>query len=306
MTTDNLSSAENDLIRDFEDFITYTKRLSDKTREVYSRDASGFLLYLHKVSTPIEDSDAVTIEEFIKMRRSEDGIDERTVSRLLSSLRSFYSFLSDHGIVSDNPARLIEKAKDRDHVPRVISEEEVDALLSEFRNEPELGIRDYALFELIYSSGMRISEAVALDVGSFDKDEGTIRVFGKRGKERVVFIGEAAKNAVNEYLSEVRPKLLSRKKENALFLNRRGGRLTRQAAHLRFHNITGVLGVDATIHTLRHSFATHMLSHGADIRSVQEMLGHSDIKTTQIYTHLNTETLLSEFDKYSPIGDDDD
>lgn len=306
MKTDKTFPADDALIKNFEDYIIYTKRLSDKTREVYSRDADSYLCYLRTAGQCIEDSDAVSVEEFIKQRRTEDRLDERTVSRLLSSLRAFYSFLIDQSIISDNPAKLIEKAKDREHIPHVISEEAIGPLLDEFRKDRELGLRDYALFELIYSSGMRISEAVALDVNSFNEGEGTVRVFGKRGKERIVFIGDIAKEALNEYLSEARPKLISRKKECALFLNRRGGRLTRQAAHLRFHNVTKVLGVDATIHTLRHSFASHMLSHGADIRSVQEMLGHSDIKTTQIYTHLNTSALLSEFDKYSPFGSDDD
>lgn len=306
MTTDNLSSADRDLIRNFEDYIVYTKRLSDKTREVYSRESALYLIYLKEHSVNIENTDAIVIEGYIKARRDDDKIDERTVSRLISSLRSFYSFLIDQDIVKDNPAKLIEKAKEKEHIPRTISEDEINPLLDEFKKDPELGWRDYTLFELIYSSGMRISEAVALDVNSFNEDEGSIRVFGKRGKERVVFVGEEAESALRRYLSEVRPKLISKKKESALFLNRRGGRLTRQAAHLRFHTITNMLGIDATIHTLRHSFASHMLAHGADIRSVQEMLGHSDIKTTQIYTHLDTSSLLSEFDKYSPFGDDDD
>ncbi len=306
MTTDKLSSADRDLIRNFEDYIVYTKRLSDKTREVYSRESALYLIYLKEHSVNIENTDAIVIEGYIKARRDDDKIDERTVSRLISSLRSFYSFLIDQDIVKDNPAKLIEKAKEKEHIPRTISEDEINPLLDEFKKDPELGWRDYTLFELIYSSGMRISEAVALDVNSFNEDEGSIRVFGKRGKERVVFVGEEAESALRRYLSEVRPKLISKKKESALFLNRRGGRLTRQAAHLRFHTITNMLGIDATIHTLRHSFASHMLAHGADIRSVQEMLGHSDIKTTQIYTHLDTSSLLSEFDKYSPFGDDDD
>ena len=153
---------------------------------------------------------------------------------------------------------------------------------------------------------MRISEAVALDVSSFHPDEGTIAVIGKRDKERLVFIGDIAKEALVYYLSAIRPGLLSgHQNEKALFLNRRGGRLTRQAAHKRFHEAAGRLGLDATIHTLRHSFATHMLEHGADIRSVQEMLGHSDVRTTQIYTHMNTGSILAFFDRFSPLSDPD-
>ena len=152
---------------------------------------------------------------------------------------------------------------------------------------------------------MRISEAVSLDVSSWKREEKAINVIGKRDKERIVFVGDMAFDAVEYYLSNVRPKLLSKKnqKEQALFLNRRGGRLTRQAAHLRFQECTSRMGLDATIHTLRHSFASHMIKNGADIRSVQEMLGHSDIKTTQIYTQLDTSTLLDAYDKFSPFDD---
>ena len=153
---------------------------------------------------------------------------------------------------------------------------------------------------------MRISEAVALDVSSYRKDDGTISVIGKRDKERLVFIGESAQRALETYIDTVRPKLAVNTRETALFLNRRGGRLTRQAAHKRFHEATERLGLDATIHTLRHSFASHMIERGADIRSVQEMLGHSDVRTTQIYTHLDTSSLLSFFDKFSPLSDIED
>ena len=308
ITDKELSAVNKDLVSGFEDFIIYTKRLSDKTREVYSRESRLYLNYLDENDIAIEDSDAKNIESYMEQRREEDNVDERTSSRILSSLRSFYSYLIDEEIVKSNPAKLIEKPKEREHFPKTISADEIDPLLDEFKKDKELGFRDYTLFELIYSSGMRISEAIGLDINSFNENESTIRVIGKRGKERVVFIGEEAHDALVYYLENVRIKLISKKnkRECALFLNRRGERLTRQAAHLRFHRVSEALGLDATIHTLRHSFASHMLQGGADIRSVQEMLGHSDIKTTQIYTHLDTSSLLSDFDRYSPLGDDDD
>lgn len=305
---DKLTVVDEELLKSFEDYIVYTKRLSDKTREVYSREASLYLKYLENISLKVEDATSMTIEEYLEERRKETGIDERTSSRVLSSLRSFYSFLIDEEIAHKNPAKLVEKPKEREHLPHTISKSEIDPLLDEFKKDKELGWRDYTLFELIYSSGMRISEAISLNVNSFNQDERTIRVIGKRGKERVVFIGEEAHSALIYYLDNVRVKLISKKnkKENALFLNRRGERLSRQAAHLRFHRVTEDLGLNATIHTLRHSFASHMLQNGADVRSVQEMLGHADIKTTQIYTHLDTASLLADFDRYSPLGDDDD
>lgn len=294
------------LLKRFDDFIIFTRRLSEKTREVYSMDARLYLEYLDENGIRLEDAGVEEIESYLIWRRRTGKLEERTEGRILSSLRAFYLFLSSEGLSGKNPATLVEKPKESAHLPRVISEDEVDELLSSFPSSDPLSQRDYTLFELIYSSGMRISEAVALDVSSYRRDESTIAVIGKRDKERLVFIGEIASAALDRYLEEVRPLLLKDEKEKALFLNRRGGRLTRQAAHKRFHEAVGKLGIDATVHTLRHSFATHMIEHGADIRSVQEMLGHSDVRTTQIYTHLDTSSILAFFDKYSPLGDDDD
>lgn len=294
------------LLKRFDDFIIFTRRLSEKTREVYSMDARLYLEFLDESGIRLEDAGVEEIESYLIWRRRTGKLEERTEGRILSSLRAFYLFLSSEGLSEKNPATLVEKPKESAHLPRVISEDEVDELLSSFPSSDPLSQRDYTLFELIYSSGMRISEAVALDVSSYRRDESTIAVIGKRDKERLVFIGEIASAALDRYLEDVRPQLLKDEKEKAMFLNRRGGRLTRQAAHKRFHEAVGKLGIDATVHTLRHSFATHMIEHGADIRSVQEMLGHSDVRTTQIYTHLDTSSILAFFDKYSPLGDDDD
>ena len=245
------------------------------------------------------------IEKYIIEREDQEGITTRTAGKVLSSLRTFFKYLKIEKIVEANPAKLVEKPKDPLVLPKTISEDEMEELMGGF-DDDILGRRDYALFELIYSSGMRISEAVGLDVSSWRREEKAISVIGKRNKERIVFVGDIAFEAVEEYLRDIRPRLLSKKnqKEPALFLNRRGGRLTRQAAHLRFQECTSRLGLEATIHTLRHSFASHMIKNGADIRSVQEMLGHSDIKTTQIYTQLDTSTLLEAYDKFSPFEDD--
>ncbi len=306
MTTSDTSlvQAEKDLLNLFSDSIIYSFRLSEKTREVYTHEASLFLLFLREEGVSVEACTPSLIEKYVSKREDEEGVTGRTVSKILSSLRTFYRFLILEHITDTNPAKQVQKPKDGIHLPRTISESEIDEIMATF-TEDELGERDYALFELIYSSGMRISEAVSLDVSSYRKDEKSLSVIGKRNKERIVFLGDIAVNALDMYLENVRPKLLSRKnmKEKALFLNRRGGRLTRQAAHLRFHAVTDALGLDATIHTLRHSFATHMLKHGADIRSVQEMLGHSDIKTTQIYTNLDTSSLLENYDKFSSLDD---
>ena len=296
-----------ELVSSFSRFIIYQRRLSDKTREVYSHEAREYLSFLSSIGRDVDCTSPDDIEAYLIKRREEDGAGERTEGRILSSLRSFYTFLISSGGRDYNPAGLVEKPREREHMPRVITEEEVDALLSSFPSDDILSVRDYTMFELIYSSGMRISEAVALDVSSYRSDEGTVSVIGKRDKERLVFIGEVARDALDHYLASIRPELVHNSRETALFLNRRGGRITRQAAHKRFKEATGRLGIEATIHTLRHSFASHMIENGADIRSVQEMLGHSDVRTTQIYTHLDTSSLLSFFDRYSPLsGSEDD
>ena len=303
MTRTELSPQYKEELIAFSRYIIYQRRLSEKTREVYSSEAERYLIYLTERNADPYSAKPADIEAYIIFRRGE-GAGERTEGRILSSLRAFYRFLLQEGDGDgENPAKLVEKPKERVHLPRVISAEEADRLLSSFPADDILSIRDWALFELIYSSGMRISEAVALDVSSYRKEERTISVIGKRDKERIVFIGDAAINALDIYLSSVRPALLLNPRETAFFLNRRGGRITRQAAHKRFHEAVERLGLDATIHTLRHSFASHMIENGADIRSVQEMLGHSDVRTTQIYTHLDTSSLLSFFDKYSPLSD---
>ena len=308
MRIGKLSESDELLVRQYADSLLFEKRLSEKTREVYSREATLYLMFLKGQEKDIECTNSSDIEAYITNRRENDKIDERTSSRVLSSLRSFYEYLIAEKICKSNPAKLIKKPKDKVHLPRTISSTELDSLFASFQEDPIRGYRDYAIFELIYSSGMRISEAVALNVNSYRPEEGMISVIGKRDKERIVFIGKIASDSLNRYLSEIRPLLLSskNKKESALFLNRRGERITRQAVHKRFHEIAEKMGIDATVHTLRHSFASHMINNGADIRAVQEMLGHSDIKTTQIYTHLDTSTMLNEFDKYSPLGDFDD
>ena len=304
MTSENLTAVNSEILRTFSDALVYSMRLSEKTREVYCHEIRLFLLFLQDEGMEVEDVSPIEIEKYIIGREDSAGISSRTAGKALSSLRTFFTYLKNERIVEKNPAKLVEKPKEGQYLPKTISEEEIDSLMALFPDD-ELGIRDYTLFELIYSSGMRISEAVALNVNSWKREDKTMNVIGKRDKERIVFVGEVAAEALEYYLSDVRPRLLGKNtKENALFLNRRGGRMTRQAAHLRFKECTRSLGIDATIHTLRHSFATHMLQNGADIRSVQEMLGHSDIKTTQIYTQLDTSTLLSAYDKFSPFDDD--
>lgn len=301
MTTDSI-------VDDFGDYLIYEKRLSDKTREAYCRELVSFLGYLDDKNIAPDRILPSELEDYILFRRTSVGLEDSTISRIIATLRSFYKYLESKDMVWGNPARFVDKPKSKKHLPKTLTENEVDDLLESIKDDDLLSIRDWCIFEVIYSTGLRISETVSLNVSSFSFDDSTMRVIGKRGKERVVFVGDKAKDSLFIYLSEVRPKLISpkNKREDAMFLNRRGKRMTRQAMHKRFHERTEALGLDATVHTLRHSFASHMMMNGADVRSVQEMLGHADIKTTQIYTHFDTSSLLSIFDKYAPLGDCDD
>ena len=300
----NSGGISREMIRMYSDYLLFEKRVSLKTKDAYSHEASILLSYADAKGIDIFKIGFDDLVSFLEERQKEASLDERTLNKILSALRSFFSYLVKNGDREDNPALLLKRPMSHEYLPKTLSEEDVDELLSSFINEEDdLMIRDYALFELIYSSGMRISEAVSLKLTQYSNEKSSINVIGKRNKERIVFIGSVANNAISYYLENVRPHLACRKarQSDALFLGRTGSPLTRQAVHKRFHQKIEELGMDATVHTLRHSFATHMLANGADIRSLKEMLGHSDISTTQIYTHLDTSSLLSAFDEFSSI-----
>ena len=299
-----INDIDKEIIRMYSDYLLFEKRVSMKTKDAYSAEASILLSYLERKKLDISSIDFNTLVSFMDERKKEGMLDERTLSKILSALRSFFSFIVKEGYRKDNPALLLTRPKNHEYLPKTLSREEVEEILLSFRGEEDdLMIRDYALFELIYSSGMRISEAISLSLSSYSREKSFVKVVGKRNKERIVFIGHIANNVLSYYIDNVRPKLAMRSKRHseALFLGRTGNALTRQAVHKRFHEHVTVLGLDATVHSLRHSFATHMIENGADIRSLKEMLGHSDIKTTQIYTHLDTRQLLNAFDRFSMI-----
>ncbi len=214
-----------------------------------------------------------------------------TLARDIPALDAFFRFLTVAGVRKDNPVVLLERPARGRHLPRVISVEDVSKLLSAIDTSKPDGVRDYALFELIYSCGLRISEAVSLSLNDVRLEEKVVIVLGKGGKERMVPFGNVSLSWLKRYLSEVRPLLCSALSGSFFFLGKKGKPLTRKAAWDRFHALALKTGVSAKIHTLRHSFATHLLAGGADLRSVQELLGHSDIATTQIYTHIENESL---------------
>jgi integrase/recombinase XerD len=203
-------------------------------------------------------------------------------------------------IVDSNPAELIESPKIPRKIPRVFSQGEVDQFLGSIDTSTALGLRDRALFELIYSCGLRVSEAVDLTLGSLFLGDRALHVTGKGSKDRYTPLGEVAEYWLRRYLAEARPALATGGQDEHLFLSRRGKKLSRKGMWKRFNQILEKAGLQGKIHTLRHSFATHLLAGGADLRSVQELLGHADIGTTQIYTHVGQKELQSYHDRFHP------
>jgi len=226
-----------------------------------------------------------------------------TIARKVAAARSFFSFLMAEGIIKTDPAENMSSPAVGKVLPKPISISQVRSLLEQpAKLSTAEAKRDKVMLELLYASGMRISELVSLNLGDVDTEGGSVRCFGKGHKERIIPIHEQAAIAVKKYAEETRPRLLRNKSETALFLNARGERLTRQGfwQKLKEYARTANLDVKISPHTLRHSFATHMLSGGADLRSVQELLGHANISTTQIYTHLTTEHIRRTYEKSHP------
>ena len=283
-------------------YLAVEKGLSRNTLDSYRRDLNNFFLFLdrEKVSSPADVNRDLVTRYLLSLK--EAGRAASTISRNVASIRSFFNFLVQEDLIEDNPAQLVKAPRIEKKLPRVLTTEEVDRLLQQPRDDGQAGLRDKAMLELLYASGIRVSELVSLNVTDFSPEVGYLRCRGKGMKERIVPVGSVAVKCVNEYLHNSRQKMLKRKEEKALFLNHHGRRLTRQGLWkiLKKYARQSELNGEVTPHTLRHSFATHLLENGADLRSVQEMLGHSDISTTQIYTQSAQRKIREVYDKTHP------
>ncbi len=286
------------IVDEYEMYLSLERRLSKATIAIYTNELSLFLEAGH-------DIDAVSMQEvqaYVVEQAQLRSLSGRSVAKLLSALRSFFTYLQTKGARSDNPVSLLPRPKEGMRLPDVASVDEVERLLATIDDSDALGLRDRALFELIYSCGLRISEACSLSVSHYHKD--AVTVLGKRNKMRRIPVGDVARLWVDAYLEESRPTLVGpHPGEKTLLVGRRGEGLTRQAVHKRFTAYAKAADLDITVHTLRHSYATHMLAGGADLRSVQQLLGHSDIKTTQIYTHVDTGALQAAYERFHPSGE---
>jgi integrase/recombinase XerD len=286
----------------FADYLIAELALSRNTTAAYGAEVRSFLAFLEAEGKGAESAAVGDVIGYI-VKRQLDGADPRTVAKALSAVRAFYRFLVLEGTVTANPARLVQSPRVAHRIPRVLAQEEVDRLLSVRDPRNPLCLRDGAVFELIYSCGLRASEAVDLTLERISLGEGVIRVMGKGSRERIVPLGEKARERLRAYLAEARPALArGRKPVNHVFLGRGGKKLSRKGLWKNFKKLALAAGLQGKVHTLRHSFATHMLEGGADLRSVQELLGHSDISTTQIYTHVSQETLKRLHEEMHPRG----
>jgi len=292
------------LLQRHEDYLRVELRLAPRTVETYMRECRVFGEYLDEHKLDAVGVDATEIIEYLVDRQTaKNGVDQRTVAKIVSSLRSFFTFLTLEQEREDNPARLVEMPKMEQRIPGVLRVEQVESILSLIDTSTAYGMRDRALFELIYSCGLRISEAVELEIDKLYLDEGLIRVFGKGSRERLVPVGGEAVYRLGVYMEYGRPALVKGSKRSPkVFLNHRGMGLSRKGMWKRFRELTERAGIDAKVHTLRHSYATHLLEGGADLRAVQELLGHSDINTTQIYTHVDREDLRQYHAEFHPRG----
>ena len=292
---------KNDLLAKFCSRLVAVERRSLLTRECYRLEIRRFLDYLEDRLKSLEEVDAVFLSAYLTVRRNNDKIDSRTAAKAVSALRSFFRFAMDEGLVKDNPAFLLESPRRRMRLPEVMDKEAVEELLNKVDTSTPLGLRDRCLFELIYSAGLRVSEAVGLNIRDIDINSGTAKVKGKGNKERITLFGAEAAEKLTEYLRDVRPKLAGKaNKTGALFIGRSGKRLSRKGIWKNYAKSAAVAGASSHLHTLRHSFATGLLKGGADLRTVQELLGHADLSTTQIYTHVDVGILRENHRRYLP------
>ncbi len=287
------------LLELFYNDIRLVDRRSAATAETYVDCARLFLRWISGEHIKLSLVTEKNLIYYLMWRKTHES-DNLTVAKDVSALRSFGSFLKRKNVWKENWALMLDRPKTARSLPKVLSIKEVDSFLNSIDLSKPLGIRDRALFELIYSCGLRISEAGSLKVSNLHLHERFLIVRGKGDKERMVPFGQEAKNRLETYLNEVRPLLVKNKVVDEVFVNYQGKPLSRKGIWKNFKIYESKSGIDAKVHTLRHSFATHLLAGGMDLRSVQELLGHSDLATTTIYTHVENSQLREVHRKYFP------
>ncbi|PWN57079.1 site-specific tyrosine recombinase XerD [Abyssibacter profundi] len=292
------------LIDRFVDMLWMERGLSDLTLTAYRSDLEGFARQLYQQGiADLLSADAAAVQACLGARLQR-GHKPRTVARLLSSLRRFYRYLVREAIIEADPTALIQSPRLGRPLPKTLTEQDVERLLNAPDTRTPLGLRDRAMLETLYASGLRVSELVGLQVHEVNLRHGVLRVTGKGGRERLVPLGETAAQWVDRYLREARPALVEMRRSDDLFVTQRGQAMTRQNFWRIIKQTAVRAGVSSPLspHTLRHAFATHLLNHGADLRAVQMLLGHADLSTTQIYTHVAKARLAELHARHHPRG----
>jgi len=294
----------NQSLDHFLNYLAVERGLSKNTLDAYGRDLARYLDYLEKqrIASLAEISPAVVLRFIGSLKDA--GLAARSRARTLAALRTFHKFLVREKLAEDNPTDQVVAPKSLTSLPKTLSPLDVESLLAGPKGETPLAQRDRAMLEILYATGLRVSELVSLKLDDLQLDVGYLTAFGKRSKQRIVPLGEAAIAALVEYLQQGRPSLDRQRGSKVLFLNRSGGGLTRQGFWkiIKRRALEAGIRQSITPHTMRHSFATHLLENGADLRSVQAMLGHADISTTQIYTHVTRERLRRMHAQHHPRG----
>jgi integrase/recombinase XerD len=292
---------DDTLLKKYLDYLSVEKGLSQNTVKAYERDLRKYFRFM-QAKTPAEIMQADVVSFLARL--SSEGIATPSAARGLSAVRGFHKYLMIDGLAQTDPTVNIDTPRGWKRLPKTLSTSDVDRLLKQPDPATLIGVRDRAMLELLYATGLRVSELVGLRVADVNLERGFLIVMGKGSKERAVPLGEAAIAAIKDYLSSARRSLLNTTDSDMLFISSKRRGITRQMFWERIKLYTVKAGIEKSIspHTLRHSFATHLLDNGADLRAVQAMLGHSDISTTQIYTHVSRERLKKIHEKYHPRG----
>ena len=290
-----------DYIADYRTWLQEEKHASDNTLSSYLRDINQFKTWLLGAGSPdLHRVKKDTINEYM-LYLSGAGKSPATITRCTASLKSFYAYMLGRGAVKTNPAKNIAALKVERKCPEILTSKEVELFLEQPKCVDEKGYRDHAMLELLYATGIRVSELIGLDVGDVNLAGGFIRCRSKT-RERIIPLYRTAIKALRDYMTDIRPRIISGPDEQALFVNMNGGRMSRQGFWkiIKYYQEKAEISKDITPHTLRHSFAVHLLENGADLRSIQEMLGHADISSTQIYAHIIKKHLKDVYQKAHP------
>ena len=291
----------NTYVKEYTSFMTDIRHKSLNTVESYKRDVAQYISYLDGTGvTDISSTTKTTVLSYLLYLQKE-GRASSTVSRTLASLRSYYLFMMQNGVVKSNPTSNLEAPHVEKKIPKILSGEEVELLLEQPKNCDNKGIRDKAMLELLYATGIRVSELINLDVSDVNVPMSFVRCKGGK-KERIIPMGHQAKDALENYINNVRKYMVKDENETALFVNCSGARLSRQGFWklIKYYQHIAGIETDITPHTLRHSFAAHLLENGADLHSIQEMMGHADISSTQVYSRMMNSKIKDVYAKAHP------